>query len=320
MPISKITDRSAVDAAISEFERLGRDAFLAKYGFGRAKRYFVKGTDGALIDSKALAGVAYGYQFPDQGPLKYDQFSGGEVSVKQELERLGYEVVQLDPSERPASPRIWVEVTLVRGRSDRTAGPHQLGQALWSPQRSADDRDIYANMRQVRRGDVILHLTDNEGITAVSQAAGSVDDTFMGVSGTPWGDRPCYRISLERFARLDPPLDRAWFFEDPSISSELAAIAEQPRGHGLFYSKKMELNQGAYLTEAPSALALALNRAYQNHTGKSVPLLGEALDVLLNASTEETGRITSSDIRELQKSREKQRYKDLGRELINAQP
>src|SRR5262249_47553829 len=37
-----------------------------------------------------IAGVAYGNQFPDRGPLKFDEFTGGEASVGPVLQRLGF--------------------------------------------------------------------------------------------------------------------------------------------------------------------------------------------------------------------------------------
>jgi hypothetical protein len=49
--------------------------------------------DGREYDSKAIAGVAHGYQFPSAGPLSPDEFSGGEATVVPELESLGFEVV-----------------------------------------------------------------------------------------------------------------------------------------------------------------------------------------------------------------------------------
>ena len=50
----------------------------------------------------------------------------------------------------------WVEKTLVTGRPDRISGPHALGKALWSPQMAKDGKDIYANMRKVKPGDVVF--------------------------------------------------------------------------------------------------------------------------------------------------------------------
>lgn len=40
MGLADLTEASAVVQAIAEFDRLGRNNFLAKYGFGKAKSYF----------------------------------------------------------------------------------------------------------------------------------------------------------------------------------------------------------------------------------------------------------------------------------------
>jgi 5-methylcytosine-specific restriction protein A len=69
---------------MDEFDELGRDPFLAKYGYGHAKRYFVR-RNGKLYDSKAIAGVAVGFQYPDRGPMLNSEFSGGEGSVVRRL-------------------------------------------------------------------------------------------------------------------------------------------------------------------------------------------------------------------------------------------
>jgi hypothetical protein len=162
VPIQELTDPNAVRAAMAECDQMGRDAFLSQYGFHRALRYVIEGPDGTQYDSKAIAGVAYGKQFPTRGPLKSTDFSGGEATVKPVLEHLGFAVVdtqETSGSENPPDqtltsvPRVWVEKTIVRDRPDREHGPHSLGQALWSPQRGAGNRDIYANMRDVMPGD-----------------------------------------------------------------------------------------------------------------------------------------------------------------------
>ena len=75
--------------AMSEHDALGKSAFLAKYGFGQAKSYFVE-HDGKFYDSKAIAGIALGKQFPDRGPLKNTEFSGGS-NIKDKLQSLGFE-------------------------------------------------------------------------------------------------------------------------------------------------------------------------------------------------------------------------------------
>jgi hypothetical protein len=77
---------------MNEFDELGRDQFLAKYGYRHAKRYFVR-RNGKLYDSKAIAGVAVGFQYSDRGPMLNSEFSGGEGSVVRRLEELGFELV-----------------------------------------------------------------------------------------------------------------------------------------------------------------------------------------------------------------------------------
>ena len=50
---------------------------------------------GQWCDSKAIVGVAFGYQFPDEGPLKPTDFSGGEATVVPRLQQLGFDVVTI---------------------------------------------------------------------------------------------------------------------------------------------------------------------------------------------------------------------------------
>jgi MrcB-like, N-terminal domain/AAA domain (dynein-related subfamily) len=92
VPLSDLTSPAAVNAALDEFDELGREAFLASYGFGRGRRYFVR-RDGKYYDSKAIAGVALKYQDPPGVALKSAEFSGGEHGAKAKLEELGFEVV-----------------------------------------------------------------------------------------------------------------------------------------------------------------------------------------------------------------------------------
>jgi hypothetical protein len=95
MSLSELTDPRAVQAALDEFDALGRSAFLAKYGFGRSREYMVRLPDGRLYDSKAIVGAAHGFQFPDRGPLNWESFTGGENTVERKLRDLGFEVVRI---------------------------------------------------------------------------------------------------------------------------------------------------------------------------------------------------------------------------------
>lgn len=94
MSLRDVTDRQAVLDAMSEFDRLGADAFTKKYGFRRSISYFVEHGD-KLYDSKPLIAAAHGYQHGDPLP---NNFSGGERHAAQVLKALGFTVTA--PVER----------------------------------------------------------------------------------------------------------------------------------------------------------------------------------------------------------------------------
>lgn len=94
--LTDLTDASSVRLALEEFARLGRDLFLARHGFGKAREFLVENPDtGELADSKAVAAVALQYQFPALEGLRPRDFSGGEATVVSVLQRLGFRVVQV---------------------------------------------------------------------------------------------------------------------------------------------------------------------------------------------------------------------------------
>jgi len=75
---------------------MGRAAFLAYYGFGKSKTYFVKNPKtGTLCDSKAIVGAARAFQLPGIAAMRPEDFSGGDATVAALLQRLGFEVVRL---------------------------------------------------------------------------------------------------------------------------------------------------------------------------------------------------------------------------------
>jgi len=53
--------------------------FLNRYGFGHVREFTLR-YHGLEYDSKAIVGVAHGYQFSEAGPLKSSAFSGGIAS------------------------------------------------------------------------------------------------------------------------------------------------------------------------------------------------------------------------------------------------
>jgi len=82
--------RGEVLRAIAECDRLGREEFLNRYGFDRARTYMLL-HDGMSYDSKAIVGAAHGF-LPGERPLAPGKFSGGRATVVGLLRRLGFTV------------------------------------------------------------------------------------------------------------------------------------------------------------------------------------------------------------------------------------
>lgn len=81
--------KSAVLDAIEEFDSLGRDAFLEKYGFGQASKYFVRLKE-KWYDSKAIVGAAHKHQHGTA--IRRADFNGGEITAVARLQSLGFTV------------------------------------------------------------------------------------------------------------------------------------------------------------------------------------------------------------------------------------
>ena len=83
--------------ALDEYQRLGQAGFLQKCGFSKSSGFLVLDPRSRQwADSKAIAGVAVGCQYPGEGPLRADQFSGDIQTVVRRLKNLGFEVRALD--------------------------------------------------------------------------------------------------------------------------------------------------------------------------------------------------------------------------------
>ncbi len=103
MSLRQIRKPDSILKAVAEFDKLGRAAFLRKYGFRKARSYFLTIGD-RQYDSKAVSGAAHGYEFPDRGPLRPSDFSGGDATVRRKLEDLGFRVAVLNEVEESKPP------------------------------------------------------------------------------------------------------------------------------------------------------------------------------------------------------------------------
>jgi 5-methylcytosine-specific restriction enzyme A len=116
--------RREILQAVAEYDRLGPDRFLEKYGFGRARSYWLV-IDGKAYDSKAIAGAAHGY-LPGREPLAAADFSGGAATVGRLLSELGFQVMQ-------AAPGLTVEELVERLSALRLYRAPTGRQALYQP-------------------------------------------------------------------------------------------------------------------------------------------------------------------------------------------
>lgn len=114
--VAALTEREAVLKAIAEYDRLGRDEFLVRYRFGRAKWWYVVHA-AKQYDSKAIVGAAIGYQ--TGRPLIATDFTGGEGSVVRKLRSLNFQVVRIPVSDE--SSRLPEEVPATFPEGNRTS-------------------------------------------------------------------------------------------------------------------------------------------------------------------------------------------------------
>jgi MoxR-like ATPase len=127
-----LTDPEAIVRATAEFDALGREAFLEKYGFGPSRDYVLV-SNGREYDSKAIVGAAHGLQHPELGPLPHTEFNGGEPTTSK-LRSLGFTVERRNGgSDAMSATAEWLERFLARYSSAKTEafrGDHEAAQFL----------------------------------------------------------------------------------------------------------------------------------------------------------------------------------------------
>ena len=99
MAIGDLTKPDAVRRALDEYDQLGREEFLDRHHFSDARRWYLI-RNGKPYESKAIAGRAYGIQFPTRPPIRDSGTFTGGLPVVRKLRALGFEVT--DRSGAPA--------------------------------------------------------------------------------------------------------------------------------------------------------------------------------------------------------------------------
>ncbi|MCX5303724.1 HNH endonuclease [Streptomyces sp. NBC_00160] len=85
-----LISRDDILKTLEEYDALGRDTFLDRYGYREASTYLLVHED-KEYDSKAIAGVAHKHQHGE--PLTWRQFNGGIGEAVDWLKREGFKVV-----------------------------------------------------------------------------------------------------------------------------------------------------------------------------------------------------------------------------------
>lgn len=163
--------------------------------------------------------------------------------------------------------KIWIEKTIIKDRKDRLEGERALGKRLWSPQKDKRGADIYKNMRLVEKGDIVIHLIDNELFSGVSRVVKTFEDA-EGLPGTDW-EGPAYMIELENYTEFAIPIKKIHLLNEKN-SIRLLNIRKNSE---VFYTKELKLRQGAYLTPCSFDLLNLINEIYKNATSQNLPLI-----------------------------------------------
>ena len=88
--------RQHVLAAIHEYDEVGQDEFLSKYGFPPSKDYVLRHANNSY-DSKAIVGAALGYATGT--PATSTEFSGGKTGAAKVLRNLEFDVLSPEKAE-----------------------------------------------------------------------------------------------------------------------------------------------------------------------------------------------------------------------------
>lgn len=250
--------------------------------------------------------ISLANKFANGNELDPYEFSGGN-ETNSFLEARGFEIVPRSvQNEAPMS--VWLEKVYVKGRRHKEQGEYALGKVLLSPQKDRRGADIYKNMRLAKKGDLVLHLTDNEAIVGISKVDKAYDAapdfTYLREWDGQTGSDPGYLIRLEGFIEFKNPLHRSDVLND-RFRKDLVSILDSE--DNVFYTRDLRLRQGAYLTAITDKFMNLINSVYREKNGSDLPywkaagpkiaLLGltdESYVTDIGLSIEQMGRVCST--------------------------
>lgn len=205
MSLSDLSDPAAVRQALDEFDSIGREEFLLRYGFGKSRRYMLV-EDGKRYDAKAIAGAAHGFQHPDEGPLKQSDFTSGLHTVVPKLRSLGFEIEDEAGGEpdNPDGERSAFLFNASPKHYDIDAAIRELEAMNWGVKQHRNDIHagdrVYIWRSGSGRGIVAFGTILTDPATMPDQEG----QRFIRNAGLFEGEQLRVRLSIDRV--LDPPL------------------------------------------------------------------------------------------------------------------
>jgi hypothetical protein len=122
--------REHVLAVLDEYDKIGREVFLTRHGFGTEREY-VLWHDGRSYDSKAVLGVAYGRASAQVA--RSDDFTGGKNGAVRILSDLDFTIAYIGDNDRPDGEGHvgdWVDISEVGVEAAREAWAVEARTAL----------------------------------------------------------------------------------------------------------------------------------------------------------------------------------------------
>jgi 5-methylcytosine-specific restriction protein B len=250
---AKLTTADDVLAALASLER--GDA----HAFGDSVYYDLV-RDGRRYPPKAVFGLAIAKHLGR--PTGPSDFSGGESSLCfRVLRDLGFIIEPkhdrdaADELSRDLKRPVWVEISKAENKQ---GGPGWgLGECLWSPSKYKGGADSYATMRQVAKGDLVLHLIDSK-FTGYSFAAEPYQElpTDPPQAGEWAGRAPYYRVELNGYSGFSKPLLLEDFLRKHESDIRTEISTDKPQYYPFtVQGGNLITRQGGYLSRCTSPLA-----------------------------------------------------------------
>lgn len=198
-----------VQAAIEEYDAMGGDAFLRRYGFSPSKEYLLW-DQGQSYDSKAILGVAL--RHAEGTAAKSSEFNGGVDGAAQVLTELGFTVFPISATamkfERPDHGE-WREASEVGAEE---------AQAAWATSAHAALREVAGRYQGL--------VTQKELAGLVQMSSGIRTKQQMHY----WIGEVLIRVARECAAQGEPLLSSLCVNADGSVGDSYAAAVRELRG------------------------------------------------------------------------------------------